>query len=71
MIYLLNFGAAFQKEHDVYFVATRMVDIAGDMLESDFLTNNICHTSYRYIRATKLFQGRPEIPDRFEQIDGR
>lgn len=42
---VINFGAAFEKEHGISFLAARIVDIIEDRVLSDFHTSN-CRQKY-------------------------
>lgn len=59
----MNFSAAFEKEHDVSFLATRMEDIFENMDSSDILTNNSVHTYQRYILVAKFPLQHPNLRD--------
>lgn len=56
---VMNFRAAFKKEHDVSFYIAQMVDIVDDMGRFDSLTDNNPQTSQCNICVTKFLHQQP------------
>lgn len=59
--FLINFSAAFEREHDVSFLAARMADVVKDIISSDFLTDNSPQIYQHYIRVAKFLFRRPKF----------
>lgn len=68
---VINFRVAFGREYGEFFFATQMVEIVGDMVPPDFLTDNGPQTYQRYIQVTKCLLQSPNIPSTVEDIDGK
>lgn len=68
--FVMNFSAAFVREHNFFFCLVRMMDMIEDMVPSDFVTCNNSQRDLRYIWDTKLHHQRPNTLNIIEDING-
>lgn len=68
---VMNFSAAFGKEHGMCFLAARIVDIVEDVISSDLLTGNSSQTYWHYIWVAKFLYQRRIITNNIENLDGK
>lgn len=59
MKFLIIFSAALEKNHGLFFIAGRIVDIGEGMVSSDVLSNNSSQAYRCYIRLEKFLFQRP------------